>query len=149
MAVTIRVDGPLFALGAGPVQDALAGAVTEITLTGEREARLMAQPAPGGVFRTREYAAAHGYFQTGHYNRSIIGVPPSSSFFGTAVTGSLHGIIFDSNVAYGPWLEGVSSRNDSTRFKGYGIFRKTRDKLAGIADGILNRYVRAAVELLN
>lgn len=32
--------------------------------------------------------------------------------------------IDDSAVIYGPWLEGVSSRNTSTRFKGYSTFRR-------------------------
>lgn len=30
----------------------------------------------------------------------------------------------DRGVIYGPWLEGVSSRNDATRFKGYHAFRE-------------------------
>jgi len=32
-------------------------------------------------------------------------------------------------VTWGPWLEGTSSRNSSTRFKGYHLFRKTRQEL--------------------
>lgn len=32
-------------------------------------------------------------------------------------------------VTWGPWLEGTSSRNESTRFKGYHLFRKTRQEL--------------------
>ncbi len=31
-----------------------------------------------------------------------------------------------SGYAYGPWLEGVSKRNRSTRFKGYRLWRKTK-----------------------
>lgn len=30
---------------------------------------------------------------------------------------------------YGPWLEGVGSRNNTTRFKGYHAFRKAADAL--------------------
>jgi len=30
----------------------------------------------------------------------------------------------DSGIVYGPWLEGVSSRNATTRFKGYHSFKK-------------------------
>lgn len=33
-------------------------------------------------------------------------------------------------ITWAPWLEGVSKRNESTHFKGYGLFRKTRIKLA-------------------
>jgi hypothetical protein len=32
-------------------------------------------------------------------------------------------LIHDSNVVYGPWLEGTGSRNRTTRFKGYHVFR--------------------------
>ena len=32
-------------------------------------------------------------------------------------------------VTWGPWLEGTSERNTSTRFKGYHLFRKTRQEL--------------------
>jgi hypothetical protein len=31
----------------------------------------------------------------------------------------------DSGLVYGPWLEGVSSKNATTRFKGYHSFKKT------------------------
>lgn len=33
--------------------------------------------------------------------------------------------IGDDGVIYGPWLEGVGSRNRTTRFKGYWIYRRT------------------------
>ena len=32
-------------------------------------------------------------------------------------------------VAWAPWLEGTSKRNTSTSFKGYHLFRKTRQEL--------------------
>jgi hypothetical protein len=33
-------------------------------------------------------------------------------------------------VTWSPWLEGTSRRNDTTRFKGYHLFRRTRILLA-------------------
>lgn len=36
--------------------------------------------------------------------------------------------VTDGGVIYGPWLEGTSSRNGQTRFKGYQTFRKVTDK---------------------
>ncbi len=42
-------------------------------------------------------------------------------------------------VTWGPWLEGVSKRNRSTRFKGYHLFRLTRDELQRRAPGIAER----------
>lgn len=54
--------------------------------------------------------------------------------------------VHDQGVVYGPWLEGVGSRNfPVTRFKGYGHWRKTKDVLAlrglDIAEHILQRYL--------
>jgi hypothetical protein len=139
VGIEVRLKGEFFRAGMAPVMDSLNDAVNEVMLTGEREAKLQAQPGPGGAFHTRSYAQAHGYFQTGHYNRSING----------RMVGSMHGIISDSNVVYGPWLEGTSSRNQATRFKGYSIFRKTRDKLDRLTAGIVTKHVIAAVKRLN
>ena len=33
-------------------------------------------------------------------------------------------LVHANQVVYGPWLEGTSSRNQSSRFKGYHLFRK-------------------------
>jgi hypothetical protein len=38
-------------------------------------------------------------------------------------------LINDGGIVYGPWLEGASKRNSSTRFKGYHQFRRTRTRL--------------------
>ena len=55
-------------------------------------------------------------------------------------------VVTDSGSVYGPWLEGVSSRNASSRFKGYATFRKTTAKLqtaaAGVADPIIDRRIK-------
>lgn len=52
----------------------------------------------------------------------------------------------DNNVAYGGWLEGVSSLNRATRFKGYHTFRLVRQSLnqdkAAIAAPVVARLVR-------
>lgn len=39
-------------------------------------------------------------------------------------------------ITWGPWLEGTSERNRSTRFKGYHLFRKTRQQLQQMAPDI-------------
>jgi hypothetical protein len=53
--------------------------------------------------------------------------------------------ISDHGVIYGPWLEGTSSRNQSTRFKGYQTFRRTWQALGRrvrpIATPILARFI--------
>lgn len=47
----------------------------------------------------------------------------------------------DSGVIYGPWLEGVGSRNfPNTRFKGYAMFRRATQYLnEGVAEQIAER----------
>lgn len=54
--------------------------------------------------------------------------------------------IHDSNVIYGPWLEGTSSRNQTTRFKGYSTFRIVKQRLnrakSNIIRPIADRYIR-------
>lgn len=48
-------------------------------------------------------------------------------------------------ATYGPWLEGASSRNETTRFPGYHGFRRAGqelDRIAGdVADGAIRPYV--------
>lgn len=60
-----------------------------------------------------------------------------------AVTGF---VVDDSGVVYGPWLEGTSSRNARSRFKGYATFRRTRDAVqrdvVAIAGPIIDRVAR-------
>lgn len=48
-------------------------------------------------------------------------------------------------VVYNWWLEGIGSRNKTTRFKGYFTYRRITQELRGraqtIADGVVRRYV--------
>jgi len=75
---------------------------------------------------------------TGHYQRSING----------KMLANLSGIVHDSNVVYGPWLEGISSRNKRTRFKGYGAFRRAKSQLAKKWEPIMRRRIADAVRQL-
>lgn len=53
-------------------------------------------------------------------------------------------VINDNNVVYGPWLEGVGSRNKTTRFKGYASFRRAKQavvsEIAKKVQPIVNLY---------
>lgn len=55
-------------------------------------------------------------------------------------------IINDAGMIYGPWLEGVGTRNKTTRFKGYFTFRKTKQWLDvesdKIAQVVLIRFIK-------
>ena len=89
-----------------------------------------------GMFLTMAEAGP-GKHSTGHYRRSI-----------STEVKNLTGIIHDGGVVYGPWLEGISSRNQSTRFKGYGIFRKARQYIGNQAQRVIDRHVRRTVRKL-
>jgi len=53
--------------------------------------------------------------------------------------------VHDRGIIYGPWLEGTSRRNQTTRFKGYASFRRATQQLRGQATALiqytLNHYL--------
>ena len=58
-------------------------------------------------------------------------------------------VIHDRGVVYGPWLEGVGSRNATTRFKGYFHWRRTFQHLEEVeGPAILNRKFPELVAVL-
>jgi hypothetical protein len=50
-------------------------------------------------------------------------------------------MVTDGGIIYGPWLEGVSERNRTTRFKGYATFRRTVGELDRQAGPIADRAI--------
>jgi hypothetical protein len=50
-------------------------------------------------------------------------------------------VVTDSGIVYGPWLEGIGSRNMTTRFKGYHTFRRIADEIDLEAEGIAERIL--------
>lgn len=58
-------------------------------------------------------------------------------------------VINDGGVVYGPWLEGTSSRNRTTRFKGYSTFRRVTRMLQNDAKRIVLPQVNKLVEKIN
>lgn len=53
-----------------------------------------------------------------------------------------HDVLIHDRVIYGPWLEGTSKRNRSTRFKGYRLWRKTRERLQERAPQVAEENLR-------
>lgn len=51
----------------------------------------------------------------------------------------------EAGPVYGPWLEGVGSRNSSTRFKGYHAFRKAATALEARIESMGERLLRRNV----
>lgn len=52
-----------------------------------------------------------------------------------------HELVHDRGIVYGPWLEGTSRRNSTTRFKGYASFRKAAQAVQALAPDIVSRVV--------
>jgi len=55
----------------------------------------------------------------------------------------------DTNAVYGPWLEGIGSRNKTTRFKGYHSFRQATQQLERQVPRLVEPAVRRTVRRLN
>jgi len=72
---------------------------------------------------------------TGYYESQIKAEPITSERWS----------VNDSNVIYGPWLEGLSSRNETTRFKGYATFRMVKNRMAQKSEAIIEAAVSRIV----
>ena len=119
-----REEGPFF-------DDRVHRAFDDYTDTLEEE---MAEWAERHIKRTY-----HKSFQepTGYYESNV----------------RIHGVGGDTEVwdggeagpVYGPWLEGVGSRNRTTRFKGYHAFRKAANALerraSEMGERVLVRFI--------
>lgn len=60
-----------------------------------------------------------------------------------------HLVVNDRGVVYGPWLEGVGSRNQTTRFKGYASFRRAKERLIGDLAEKIKPFVQLALAKMN
>jgi hypothetical protein len=126
--IDTKVTGPFFNHGATAIEIASREWVEDMIREGE--AKLDAQLYPG-----------HGV-ATGEYKRTIH----------SAIRSSMHGTIDDSPDKHmsiiGAWLEGGRSRNEKHRFKGYGIWRKTRTHLRKLAKELAGHVYKRAVKRL-
>lgn len=137
ITVTVTKTGPLFRLGGAPVRRAMSGAVRELVELGEQRLDQVLRPRPAGVYLSVA-EAQKGRASTGNYRRNL-----------TSVIKELSGRIDDGGVVYGPWLEGTSGRNATTRFKGYASFRRTAQFMRKSAAKVLKAHVDRAVRELN
>lgn len=60
-----------------------------------------------------------------------------------------YGMVTDHNSVYGPWLEGVGSRNSTSRFKGYHLWRKGYQQAERVADRIAERLMGRYIRRMN
>ena len=134
--IEVEVSGPLLKKGAKLTRDAMEDAVQELVELGIDRLHRGLRPRPAGLYKSAAQAQK-GKASTGNYRRNVHG----------EVQG-LTGRIDDGGVIYGPWLEGTSSRNQTTRFKGYGAFRLTAQWLEKKADDVLEKHTRKAAKRL-
>ncbi len=125
MGVKIDEHGPIFSgdaeKAAHDFADALATEVADVGVTEIKQAL-------HGVLRHPT-----GYYESRVQVEMVNGGP--------AVT--------DGNVIYGPWLEGTSSRNNSSRFKGYATFRKVKQALEAKVPDIAERILPSFLNRMN
>jgi len=58
-------------------------------------------------------------------------------------------LIHDTPVVYGPWVEGVGSRNATTRFKGHHAFRLAAQQLNLEAEAVADHVIQVYIKELN
>lgn len=56
--------------------------------------------------------------------------------------------VTDGGIVYGPWLAGVSQRNQTTRFKGYSHWRRAAQRLQAQAAGIAGPIIAERIGAL-
>lgn len=91
----------------------------------------MAQAAMAGMVDEMQYVVA----SQGLANVQLIldrSIQHPTPYYETQITVERRAddwVVHDRGIVYGPWLEGVSHRNQATRFKGYHAFRNAVDEL--------------------
>lgn len=116
MAINVDVSfhGPIWTADVGArFQKGAENVIRRMMEFGDANLASLLRKAPEGVYLSDGKS-------TGYYRSNV-----TANF----TEGSLEGLITDNGVIYGPWLEGVSSRNDTTRFKGYAAFRRTKEAI--------------------
>lgn len=92
-----------------------------------------ADPIMARAMRHAEDTVTHAALQAVHERLGQVLQHPTGYYQSRVVAsyGSRPPSVHDSMVVYGPWLEGVGSRNATTRFKGYRTFRLVAQELQG------------------
>jgi hypothetical protein len=123
MAVEIRISGPLF------------------------DARGQAAVAR---FREEALDEVAGQAMADVHENLNVSIRQPTPYYETQITmhrvSALHRVVDDLGVIYGPWLEGVGSRNQTTRFKGYASFRRATQSVKARVGEIVQPAVRRLVD---
>jgi hypothetical protein len=127
MTVEVKLVGPIFEGKAGPMLDkATSRAIKALADKGEERLAGLSKMRPGGVFKTVAQAGRRNASK-GNYrrlNKKAV-TELSLRLYNTAI--------------YGAWLEGTSSRNATSEFKGYAIYRRMTQYLQSLVPRIAQR----------
>ena len=138
MQMTVESRGPIFdKRGKNIVKQVSSKFIQRMVELGEQRLDEMLKPRPAGVYLSVQEARPNRA-TTGNYRRNVSG----------RVQG-MTGIISDGKVVYGAWLEGTSSRNAASQFKGYASFRKTKDWMQKHVVVIRKKFEKEYVRRLN
>lgn len=128
MLLSVKFTGPYFRAG-GVIKDRMIrDVVRNVTLETQKRVQVLGQ----SLFRYADKT----YDVPGKWRASV-----HSQFADN------EGVVTDGGIVYGPWLEGAGSRNQTTRFKGYRMWRTTlqnmdRSGAAEVYRPIVDRAVR-------
>lgn len=134
MTVNVKMSGPIVS-GQGPriVDAVMQRAVRDLVEKGIERLNQMLRPRPAGVYLSIGQAGT-GKGSTGNYRRHV---HPTFS--------TLHAMITDGGVVYGPWLEFGGA---GTRFRGYATFRRVGQWMEKTASLILKKHANTMVKRL-
>lgn len=133
----------------GPVFDGRAEAYVKVY-----EHNTVALLAERGAAWIKEFLPTR-YKYLGHFggNPDDNPVPPDAGYYESRVhaayVSSEEYRITDDEVVYGPWLEGVSNRNETSRFKGYSAFRLGAQQLDHDAEAFANIQIQPYIGMMN
>ena len=117
-AITVEVSGPFFS---GAFRSKVAAMVDDMKYT------VTAQ----GLADVQQILDASIQFPTPYYETQIMIQRQANDW-----------VVHDRGIVYGPWLEGTSSRNQTTSFKGYHAFRRAADELRRKAPALVEWVAR-------
>ena len=127
VGMEVKQKGPLFKRNSPKqIKLALKATLKELVQDGEGFLMNILRPRPNGVYLDLPPSKGGS---TGNYRRNI-----------SSIIRHKYAEINDGGVVYGPWLEGISSRNQTTKFKGYKAFRMATAEIQLKAEKTLEKH---------
>ena len=138
MSIDVTTSGPLFD---GRAEAALERGVKDVRRKiADKGERIVRDTFAGSI---REN---HGVFESQFTILDSSAVMQYHKYSMPVAVGPEEVAVTTENAMYGPWLEGVGSRNETTRFKGYWGFRIAFGILDAIAGGLADAELAPYVE---